>query len=229
MSLRPLWICNSFSAGTVFRRHNLTSVDVRFWRLKTVSRPERVTITKKYTSDILSQCDTFLEGLFWGLVLVPISIPNLRFYIMFIVWYQVWRLIIRLYICTVWSLDLFIRVPFRLHGEYTYLQPFRRIVDLHIAIPVLPGTHFRLSQVECLAQGSHQINVPILRGEKHDISLKILLQTGFETTRQSATSSKRYGLSIAPCPSHICMPCGPSMRNGTSDLVKQAVNMCLDL
>ena len=27
---------NSFSAGTVFRRNNLTSTDVRFWRLKTV-------------------------------------------------------------------------------------------------------------------------------------------------------------------------------------------------
>ena len=25
--------CNSFSAGTVFRRQNLTSIDVRFWRL----------------------------------------------------------------------------------------------------------------------------------------------------------------------------------------------------
>ena len=27
---------NSFSAGTVFMRRNLTSVDVRFWRIKTV-------------------------------------------------------------------------------------------------------------------------------------------------------------------------------------------------
>ena len=27
---------NPFSAGTVIRRQNLTSVDVRFWRLKTV-------------------------------------------------------------------------------------------------------------------------------------------------------------------------------------------------
>ena len=29
-------LINSFSAGTVFRRHNLTSSDVRLWRLKTV-------------------------------------------------------------------------------------------------------------------------------------------------------------------------------------------------
>ena len=27
---------NSFSAGTVFRRQNLTSTDVRFWRIKTI-------------------------------------------------------------------------------------------------------------------------------------------------------------------------------------------------
>ena len=31
-------------------------------------------------------------------------------------------------------------------------------------------------------------NVPIWRGEKHDISLKILHQAGFETARQAATS-----------------------------------------
>ena len=58
-----------------------------------------------------------------------------------------------------WSLDLFIRVPFQLHGEHTVLQPFRRIeLIVHIAISVLPGTHFHLSQVKhlrvkCLAQG----------------------------------------------------------------------------
>ena len=63
---------------------------------------------------------------------------------------------------TPWSLDLFIRVPFQLHGEHTVLQPFRRIeLIVHIAISVLPGTHFHLSQVErlmvkCLAQG-HKI------------------------------------------------------------------------
>ena len=59
---------------------------------------------------------------------------------------------------TPWSLDLFNRVPFQLHGGHTALQPFRRIeLVLHIAIYVLPGTHFHLSQVKhlrvkCLAQ-----------------------------------------------------------------------------
>ena len=59
---------------------------------------------------------------------------------------------------TPWSLDLFIRVSFQLPGEHTVLQPFRRIeLIVHIAITVLPGTHFHLSQVKhlrvkCLAQ-----------------------------------------------------------------------------
>ena len=49
------------------------------------------------------------------------------------------------------SLDLFIRVPSQLHGEHTVLQPFRRIeLIIHIAISVLPGTHFHLSQVKHL-------------------------------------------------------------------------------
>ena len=36
MSLRPFWIFTSFSVGTAFSRHNLASIDVRFWCLKTV-------------------------------------------------------------------------------------------------------------------------------------------------------------------------------------------------
>ena len=47
----------------------------------------------------------------------------------------------------------------------------------------------------------HQDNVPRLRGEKYDISLKILHQVGFETARQEATSAMRHALTIAPCPS----------------------------
>ena len=46
---------------------------------------------------------------------------------------------------TPWSLDLFIHVQFQLHGENTVLQPFWRIeLIVHIAISVLPGTHFNL-------------------------------------------------------------------------------------
>ena len=60
---------------------------------------------------------------------------------------------------TPWSLDLFFCVPFQLHREHTVPQPFRRIeLIVHIAISVLPGTHFHRSQVKhlrvkCLAQG----------------------------------------------------------------------------
>ena len=55
-------------------------------------------------------------------------------------------------------------------------------------------------EVPCL-KTQHRNNVPRLRGEKHDFSLKILQQAGFETARQEATLSKRHALTIAPCPS----------------------------
>ena len=52
-------------------------------------------------------------------------------------------------------------VPFQFHRGHrrTVLQPFRRIKFIvHIAISVLPGTHFHLSEVKhlrvkCLSQG----------------------------------------------------------------------------
>ena len=47
----------------------------------------------------------------------------------------------------------------------------------------------------------HRNNVPILRGDKHDISLKILHQAGFETARQPVTLAKLRALAIAPRPS----------------------------
>ena len=49
----------------------------------------------------------------------------------------------------------------------------------------------------------HRNNVPILRGEKHDISQKILHQAGFETARQAVTLAKLRALAIAPRPSRI--------------------------
>ena len=42
-----------------------------------------------------------------------------------------------------------------------------------------------------------------LRGEKRDLSLKILHQAGFETARQAATFLKRHALTIKPHLSHI--------------------------
>ena len=101
------------------------------------------------------------------------------------------------YDSTTWVLDHFIRVPSQFHGEHTVLQPFRRIeLIMHISFSVLPGTHFHLSQVRHLRvkcpKTQHQNNVPILRGEKHDISLKICAKRdskprGRQRHRQSAT------------------------------------------
>ena len=54
--------------------------------------------------------------------------------------------------------------------------------------------------MSCL-RTQHQINVPILRGEKHDISLEILHQAGFETARQAVTLAKLRAPAIAPRPS----------------------------
>ena len=46
----------------------------------------------------------------------------------------------------------------------------------------------------------HLNNVSRLRGEKHDIYLKILHHAaGFETARQAAISTERHALTIAPC------------------------------
>ena len=99
----------------------------------------------------------------------PLYKPRDHFYVIkhyiLYVYVQVYSLILSLKTyhsilnLTPWSLDLFIRVPFQLHGEHTVLQPFRRMeLIVHIAISVLPGTHFHLSQVKhlkvkCLAQG----------------------------------------------------------------------------
>ena len=66
---------------------------------------------------------------------------------------------------TPWSLVLFIRVPFHLQREHTVLQPFLRIERIvHIAISVIPGTHFHLSQlkhlmVKCLDQGHNSLTM----------------------------------------------------------------------
>ena len=109
---------------------------------------------------------------------------------------------------TSWSLDLLIRVPFYLHGDV--LQLFQGIVlIMHIVISVLPGRPYSFSpesseafegEVPC-PRTQHFNNVRRLRGEKHDISLKILHQAGFETAQQAATLAKHRALTIAPRPS----------------------------
>ena len=50
-------------------------------------------------------------------------------------------------------------------------------------------------KVPC-ARTQHLDNVPMLRWEKHDISLKILHQAGFETARQAVALAKLCALAI---------------------------------
>ena len=105
-----------------------------------------------------------------------------------------------------------IRVPFQLHGEHTVLQPFLRIE--HSVHTVLPSLSYRVhiltwvkwsiwewSALQHRKNVEHRNNISRLRGEKHDISLKILHQVGFKSTRQTATLAKRNALTISPFPS----------------------------
>ena len=63
----------------------------------------------------------------------------------------------------------------------------------------------------------HRNSVPILCAEKHDISLKILHLTGFETARQTAISAKRRAPSIAPC----------LFGTASETVTQQTQNMCI--
>ena len=71
------------------------------------------------------------------------------------------------------------------------------LVTFCTPIAISPDTHLHLSEVKhlrvkCLAQG-HNIdttNVLTLRGEKHDISLKILHLASLELARKAATNCK---------------------------------------
>ena len=62
----------------------------------------------------------------------------------------------------------------------------------------------------------HLNDVPRLRGEKHEISLKILHQAGFETARQAATSAEHHALTIAPCHSLLLLRYLPPHRPNVS-------------
>ena len=113
------------------------------------------------------------------------------------------------HIFTPWSVDLFIRVPSQLYGEQAVLQLFQRIeVTIpKIAISVLPGTHFPLSQVKHLrvkcTRTQHRNNVSVLRREKHYISLKILHQvSGIRNLTAGSDIDKT--LTIVPRPSLFC-------------------------
>ena len=85
----------------------------------------------------------------------------------FIVWYQVWRPIIGLYIFTPWSLDLFIHVSFQLPGSIQSCSSIALIAHI-----TLWPTRYSFSPESSEAFGGevscprthHLNNVPILRG-----------------------------------------------------------------
>ena len=72
-----------------------------------------------------------------------------------------------------------------------------------------PGTRYSFtpeSSEACkgkVQRKQHRNNVPILRMGKHDISLKILHQAGFETARQAVTLAKLHALTTG----HVPLPC----------------------
>ena len=77
--------------------------------------------------------------------------------------------------------------------------------SLSYQVPIFTWVKWSIwGEVPC-PRTQHLNNVPRLRGQKHDISLKILHQAGFETARRAATSAERNALTIAPCPSLFVM------------------------
>ena len=94
-----------------------------------------------------------------------------------------------------WSLDLFIHVPFQLPFlEHTALAAISALGTSRTHFHLCPSRYSFTPESSEACEGKvpcprtqHRNNVPILRGEKHDISLKILHQAGFETARQAVT------------------------------------------
>ena len=107
------------------------------------------------------------------------------------------------------SLDLFIHVPFQPSFlEHTALAAISALGTSHTHCHLCPTRYSFTpksseaceSTVPC-PRTQHRNNVPILRGDKHDISLKMLHQAGFDTARQALTLAKLRALAIATRPS----------------------------
>ena len=127
-----------------------------------------------------------------------------------VVWYQVWRHIIRLYgtfyplvtgpvhSCVISTTPRGAYTPAAVSAHWTYRTHFYLCLTRY-SFSTESSEAFE-GEVSC-PRTHHLNNFPRLRGEKHVISLKILHQAGFETARQAATSPERHALTIAPCPS----------------------------
>ena len=109
-----------------------------------------------------------------------------------------------------WSLDLFIHVPFQLI-QHTTLRFISALGTSRTHCHLCPTRYWFPPESSEACEGNvpfpatqHRNNVPIMRGERHDISLKILHQAGFETARQAVTLAKLCALAITPRPS-LCV------------------------
>ena len=90
--------------------------------------------------------------------------------------------------------------PTAISAHWTYRTHYH-LYPTKYSIPPESSEEFE-GEVPCPIT-HHRNNVPRMRGEKHDISLKILHQAGFEIARQAATSAMRHALVITPCPSLV--------------------------
>ena len=108
-----------------------------------------------------------------------------------------------------WSLDLFIHAPFQLPFlEHTALAAISTLGTNRTHCHLCPTRYSLTPESSGAFEGrvfcprtQHRNIVPILRGEKHDISLKILHHPGFETARQAVTLRH-----CATSLSHVCSP-----------------------
>ena len=169
-----------------------TTARVRYWLIPI------------YVSQWKSLCRMWEECYFWS------SHDFMDFTTMVIIWCTEvndgsWRLTSYY----PWSLDLFVHLPFQLPGEHTALQPcgasdlsYNNFHLCPIRYSFTPEWSAALEgEVPCPRTQHWKHNVPVLRGEKHDIPLKILHLARFELEQQAATLSKLRALAIAPRPS----------------------------
>ena len=86
--------------------------------------------------------------------------------------------------------------------RFIILYQVRRLISrLYISSPGHWICSFvcHFNPAESIHSPSHLGASNILRGKKHDNSLKIMHQAGFETARQATTLTKHHALTIAPC------------------------------
>ena len=132
-----------------------------------------------------ANCEDFLAGCLWRhwSKVCSLSFCKNNSFLIVMLKVQVYSLIsnLKTYHPTLYF-TLLVTEPVHSCAISTVLQLFRRIELLvHIAISVLKGTHFQNEWNEAFEgemlcpRTQHRNNVPRLRGEKHEISLKILL------------------------------------------------------